>query len=120
MRKQIIVGGNLADAAKRVADAWHRAERGEVFEPEGNVTFVSWAGLSAALTEKRYELLKALHRRPAASIRELSRTLGRDFKRVHEDVSALRQIGLIEVGPDGMLTAGYSEIRAVITMGDAA
>lgn len=120
MTKQILVGGNLSDAAKRVADAWRRAEDGEVSEAEDNVTFVTWSGLSSALTEKRYELLRVLHRQPAKSIRELSRTLGRDFKRVHEDVAALRQIGLVEINSDGGLTADYREIRAIITIGEDA
>lgn len=28
-QKKIYVGGTLRDAAKRVVDAWHRAERGK-------------------------------------------------------------------------------------------
>ena len=42
MKKQIIVGGSLEDAAARVADAWRRAEHGEPVEAEDNVTFVTW------------------------------------------------------------------------------
>jgi hypothetical protein len=38
-KRTIIVGGGLEEAAKRVAEAWHRAERGETVEPEDNVTF---------------------------------------------------------------------------------
>jgi len=34
MKKKIIVGGTLRDAADRVADAWRRAERGELVEAE--------------------------------------------------------------------------------------
>jgi predicted transcriptional regulator len=121
MKKQILVGGTIRQAAQRIADAWHAVERGETHEPEDNVTFSSWSALSATLTEKRYEMLRALHRKPANSIRELSRDLGRDFKRVHEDVTALERIGLIERNEAGMLTAEYAEIRAIITLGaDAA
>jgi len=38
-KRRIIIGGDLEEAAKRVAEAWHRAERGETVEPEDNVTF---------------------------------------------------------------------------------
>lgn len=115
MKKQIFVGGSLRDAANRVSEAWHRAERGETVEAEDNVTFASWSALASAMTEKRYELLRHLHRHPAPSIRALSRDLGRDFKRVHEDVTALEAIGLIE-RQGGVLRADYDEIRAAILM----
>jgi predicted transcriptional regulator len=96
MKKQVIVGGSLEDAARRVADVCRRAERGEAVEPEDNVTFVTWSGLASAMTDKRYELLLRLHRWPAVSIRALAHDLGRDFRRVHEDVKALTVVGLIE------------------------
>lgn len=115
MKKQVIVGGSLQEAAKRVAEAWNRAERGEAVEAQDNVTFVSWAALASVMTEKRYELLRHLHGHPAESIRALSRELGRDFKRVHEDVTALEAIGLIE-REGGMLRADYDEIHASILL----
>jgi len=115
MKKQIIVGGSLEDAAARVADAWRRAEHGEPVEAEDNVTFVTWSGLASRMTDKRYELLRRLHRQPAVSVRALARDLGRDFKRVHEDVKALEAIGLIE-REGGFLRADYDEIRASIRL----
>lgn len=33
-KRKIIVGGSIEEAAKRVAEAWNRAERGETVEPE--------------------------------------------------------------------------------------
>jgi predicted transcriptional regulator len=115
MKKQIFVGGTLTEAAARVADAWRRAERGESVETQDNVAFVSWSALASHMTEKRYELLLHLHRRPAASIRALARDLGRDFKRVHEDVTALEAIGLID-REGGLLRADYAEIHASIRL----
>ncbi|MEO3999022.1 hypothetical protein [Mesorhizobium sp. CAU 1732] len=115
MKKQIVVGGSLRDAASRVSQAWRQAARGEAVQAEDSVTFLSWAALASVMTEKRYEMLRHLHRHPTPSIRALSRDLGRDFKRVHEDVTALEAIGLIE-REDGMLRADYDEIRAAILM----
>jgi predicted transcriptional regulator len=59
--------------------------------------------------------LRRLHRKPAESIRALARDLGRDFKRVHEDVKALEEVGLIE-REEGLLRADYDEIRASIRL----
>jgi predicted transcriptional regulator len=89
------VGESFDAVAQRVADAWHRAERGEDVH-ERHVTFVSWAAISRVMTEKRYELLRYLRRHPARSVAALARENGRDYKRVHEDVEALAEIGLIE------------------------
>ena len=120
MKKQIFVGGSLQEAAKRFAEAWNRAESGEEFEAEDNVTFASWTALSSVMTEKRYEMLRHLHRQPAKSIRALSRDLKRDFKRVHEDVKLLESVGLIELDANGCLSAEYREIRASILLEPAA
>lgn len=115
MKKKVIVGGTLEEAAARVANAWRRAEGGERVEADDNVTFVFWSSLASRMTDKRYELLRRLHREPATSIRALARELGRDFKRVHEDVKALEEVGLIE-REDGLLRADYDEIRASIRL----
>lgn len=111
---QVHVGGTFSSVAQRVADAWHRAEQGEAIS-ENHLTFVSWAALSKVMTPKRFELLRHLHRSPAASVAALARGLGRDYKRVHEDVEALSGAGLIERDDDG-LRADYDEIRTVISL----
>lgn len=120
MKKQLIVGGTLRDAAKRVGTIWTAALNGEVPEAQDNVTFVSWSALSSVMTDKRHALLKHLHQNPEKSIRALSRGLGRDFKRVHEDVTALESVGLIERDEDGTLTAHYNQIQATILIDAAA
>jgi len=100
--------------AQRFVDAWHRAERSERVA-ETHLSFESWESLSKVLTAKRLELLRHLHRNRAGSVAELARALGRDYKRVHEDVEALAAAGLIDRNEHG-LTAGYEEIRATIAM----
>ena len=119
MKKQVLVGGSLSDAAKRVADAWHRAEQGSEIEPTDTVTFVSWSALASIMTDRRYELLRHLHRHPAGSIRALARELGRDFKRVHEDIKALESVGLVE-REGRMLRADYDVIQTSILLDAAA
>lgn len=108
-------GEDIGKAAQRFIDAWERGERGETFEPETHVTFESWAGLAAVLTPKRVELLRVVHRQPAASVAELARALGRDYKRVREDVEQLAAAGLIERTAEGV-RVDYNEIRTAIAL----
>jgi predicted transcriptional regulator len=119
VKKNIYVGGSLREAGQRFVEAWHRAERGEKATPEDNVTFVTWSALASAMTDKRHALLRYLRRHPTPGIRALARALGRDYKRVHEDVVALMAVGLIEK-EDGVLRADYDEIQASIKVKDVA
>lgn len=100
--------------ARRFVDAWHRAERGEEVN-EHHLSFESWEGLAKVLTGKRLELLRHLRRHPVASIAELARALGRDYKRVHADVEALAAAGLIDRTPAG-LRVDHDEIRTTIAV----
>ena len=103
------------DLAARVADVWHRAKRGEDVSPSSHVSFASWEALAAVMTPKRLELLRHVHRRPAASIAALARELGRDYRRVHDDVESLAAAGLIDRTGD-RLHADYETIQADIAM----
>jgi predicted transcriptional regulator len=111
---ELHIGGSFADTAKRVADAWHRAETGESVS-EDHLTFVGWDAFSRTMTAKRLELLRHLHRHPQTSISALAKSLKRDYRRVHEDVEILSEAGLIERDGTG-LRAGYDEIRTVIAL----
>jgi predicted transcriptional regulator len=64
--------------------------RGEYFE--------SLEAVRAALTEKRLALVRLVRDRKPASVAELARLAGRDFKSVYRDVEALRYLGLIRAG----------------------
>ena len=118
-RKALLLGGSLNGAAQRVLDAWHRVERGEKVAPQDNITFVTWSALASVMTDKRHELLRHLHDHPTPSVRALARALGRDYKRVYEDVQALRAVGLVDID-GGTLRADYDEIQASISVGESA
>lgn len=111
---QVHVGGGFDAVAERVARAWHRAARGETVREE-HLTFASWEALAKVMTAKRLELPRHLHRSPAASIAALARALGRDYKRVHDDVEALAAAGLLDRDARG-LRVGYDEVRAVVVL----
>lgn len=111
---EIHVGESLQDSKRRVLNAVARAKRGETVV-ENHLTFENWETLSKVMTGKRYELLQQLHRRPASSIRDLSRALGRDYKRVHQDVTALTSAGLIAHDDMGF-RADYDFLQATIPL----
>lgn len=91
----------LAASGRRFVDAWRRAERGELRREE-HLSFESLEGLLTTLSPKRIELVRFVWRRPYLSIAAVARELGRDYKRVHGDVRALKAAGLLEDGEGGL------------------
>ena len=102
--------GTLDDMSKRFVNAWHRLERGERVR-ERHVTFPNLSAMMSALSEKRLELLREVHREPAPSVKALAERLGRDYKRVHEDVETLAASGLVR-REEGRVSAPYDAISA--------
>lgn len=116
MRKvDMHVGLDNAALKARLLSAIERTEAGESVS-EAHVSFESWEGLSKVLTGKRLALLRHLRATPAASIAELGRVLGRDYKRVYEDVEILATAGLVERTAEGGIRAAYDEIRTSIPL----
>ncbi|HYE49370.1 MAG TPA: hypothetical protein VEB20_07265 [Azospirillaceae bacterium] len=111
---EIHVGESTDDAVARVRDLWRRAEAGEAVRAR-HVSFESWEALTRVITPRRLDLLKHLRRNPAVSIAALARSLGRDYKRVHEDVDILVQAGLVDRDESGLHT-DYDEIRTTIAL----
>lgn len=113
---QVHVGDTAQDFASRFADAWHRTERGEPVN-ERHLSFDRFETLARVLTAKRLELLRHLHRQPAASVNALAKALGRDYRRVHEDIEALAGAGLVDREDGGTgLTAPYDVIATRIAL----
>lgn len=111
---QVLVGGSLEDDAAAFVDAWHLVERGEPVS-ERVLAFESWEGLSSVLTGERYRLLRHLHGHPEPSVSALARALGRQYRRVHADVAALEQAGLLDRS-GGTVRATADRIRADIQL----
>jgi predicted transcriptional regulator len=103
-RKGIVAvhaGESLDTLGARVVDAMKRAQRNEGVR-ERHLGFESWEGLVRLLSPKRLELLRHAHASPAKNVRALALALGRDYHRVHEDVQALEEAGLVERDKEGV------------------
>ena len=98
-----------SDALTAAIDTWHKAKSGKKITPR--LSFGSIKYLFSAITEKRLELLRFVaEQQGELNTRQLSQALGRDYKNVHTDVTALEELGLIEKGEKGALTVPYDEI----------
>jgi predicted transcriptional regulator len=71
---KIHVGDGLDVIGERVKDAVRRDQEGERVR-EYHLTFDSFETLAKVLTPRRLELLRHVHRHPAASIRALAQAL---------------------------------------------
>ena len=112
----IQAGSDMIDRARAGAMAAIRSGKyqGEHFG------FESPAALFRTITPKRWELLAKLQQTGPLGIRGLARELERDFRRVHDDVTALIEIGLIEKTNDGKIWVPFKEIRTNFVMHSAA
>jgi predicted transcriptional regulator len=54
-----------------------------------------WEGLASVMTGERLRLLRHLNAHPEPSVSALARALGRQYRRVHDDVAALEGAGLV-------------------------
>ncbi|MGA8282212.1 MAG: MarR family transcriptional regulator [Desulfobacterales bacterium] len=116
MKKSIkIEVGDAASTAKGFIDAWHRAEIGEGGKTEHLLMFENLETLLKTLTPGRWVLLKKLHQVGPASIRSLSKWLGRDYKNVYQDVKRLEGIGLVERAGD-KITVPWDIVEARLNL----
>jgi predicted transcriptional regulator len=110
----VIVGGSVEDDGAAFVAAWQRGGVGES-GAERVLAFESWEGLASVLTGERYRVLRHLHAHPETSVSSLARALGRQYRRVHADVAALEQAGLLDRS-DGAVRATADRITAEIRL----
>lgn len=84
-------------------------EAGEQSNGEGNEPGETGAGLSLPddatlqrlVSPKNLELLRTIREREPRSIRELARMVDRDVSRVHDNVTELARLNVVQFEPDG-------------------
>ena len=75
------------------------------------LNFESPGDFFGQLSEKRWEVVRACQGRGEVSVRELARLVKRDVKRVHEDVTTLAELGLLERTESGGVVCPFSTMH---------
>ena len=75
------------------------------------LNFESSGHFFGQLSEKRWEIVRTAQGKGELSVRELSRAVQRDVKRVHEDVVMLAELGLLERTASGGVLCPYSSMH---------
>jgi predicted transcriptional regulator len=80
-------------------------------QKSARISFATPELLWRVLTQKRWELLKALCGAGPVSIREAARRAGRDVKAVHGDVTALLNAGVLNRADDGRILFPFDAVK---------
>ena len=80
-------------------------------QKSARISFATPELLWRVLTQKRWELLKALCGAGPVSIREAARRAGRDVKAVHGDVTALLNAGILNRTEDGRIVFPFDAVK---------
>ncbi len=99
----------LEDMGESFVKAWKSGTAGD---PVATFTFSSPSQLFTVLSPKRWELIEHLQKIGPQSVRGLARSLERDVKRVHDDVTGLIDWGIIERNGDGKVWVPFDVIHA--------
>jgi predicted transcriptional regulator len=105
----------LDEMGLRFSNTWKTGQyAGETFE------FESPKALFSVITPRRWEMIERLQALGVISLRGLARELGRDVKRVHEDVAVLLEWGFVERDEAGKLHVPFADIHADFNLRAAA
>jgi predicted transcriptional regulator len=74
-----------------------RLDQGHRVKPLVGEYFESLEAVRSFLTEKRLELWRMIRDREPQSLMELAKLVHRDYKDVHQDVSILVEVGLVDL-----------------------
>lgn len=96
-----------ADAMADFTQAWRTGKP----QRAARISFATPELLWKVLTEKRWELLRALCGAGPVSIREAARRVRRDVKAVHGDVTALLNAGVLDRTEDGRIIFPFEAVK---------
>lgn len=101
---------DVRTSAESMAD-FSRAWKTGKAQKTARISFATPELLWKVLTEKRWELLKALCGAGPMSIREAARRVGRDVKAVHGDVTALLNAGVLDRTAGGQIVFPFEAVK---------
>jgi predicted transcriptional regulator len=100
----------LEEVKRRARDAFKGKKQGSY------ISFSTPELLFRLLTAKRWQLIRALTRVGAVTIREAARRVNRDVKAVHGDIHALLDAGILQKTADGLIVFPYDAVRVDVML----
>jgi len=85
-------------------------DAGKAAVPHYSIGFESLPQFAGVFTPKRWELISVLKRFGAVSIYGLAKQLGRHYRNVHKDISALMEWMVVEKDEQGRVFIPWDEI----------
>lgn len=104
----ITVGETVETANRRLFENVCRAKAGEPVEVDTRVNFTDAKTMFSMLNANRFDVLTYVADHHPRSINAIATGLGRGYRRVHEDVQVLLDLGLIDRQGDGSLSVGFN------------
>ncbi len=95
---------------KNALRATGQAAKADTYQGE-MLNFESPVQFFGQLSEKRWKIIRATQGKGEMSVRELARVIGRDVRRVHEDVVILAGLGLLERTAEGGVVCPYASMH---------
>lgn len=123
MNNKKILNVGIATPAESLAHftkVWNAAASGKKVKSHNGIGFESIAQFAAALTPQRWLLINALKGIGPSSIYALAKKLGRHYKNVHTDVTALVQYGILEKDAEDKIFVPWDEIDVNMPLARAA
>lgn len=84
------------ESLEEVREAVLGAAESGTAEREAGLSFETYEDMHRVLSPKRLAIVKSMAGQAPMSIREVARRVGRDFRGVHTDVTALLKAGVID------------------------
>ena len=107
---EVRVGEQIETSLARFGQTLAGARSGRKVKPYFGVGFRTMAQFGEAFTPKRWELVEVLKAAGPLTIYALAKQLGRHYRNVHKDVTALMQWTVIEKNDAGRVFVPWDEI----------
>ena len=88
---------SLNDALKETGEVFEKLSKGKHVQKRTAIYFSNLKEMRKVLTEKRLELLKVIKDEKPALVYELAKITHRDLKNVLQDLTYLKQLGLVDI-----------------------
>jgi len=107
----------------RLTEAFDALDRGETPEPVFEIVYHDIEDLHRVTRPTNLELLRTIVREEPSSIRETARMVDRDVRQVHRNLTALEELGLIDLETEGRSkrpTTWYDAIAVDLPLSESA